>query len=541
MRYWYFLIFGLFVTLVFWACASVATLSGGPKDETPPKLDSLKSTQNYQTNFRPSGIVLHFDEWITLRNINQILISPPLSASPVIKQRGKRVTLDFVDPDDFRENTTYNINFGNSIVDFTEGNPYSNFSFIFSTGDIIDSLIIRGRVIDAYDEKPEKDALVMLYDDHSDSVVVKSRPYYFAYTDASGNFTITNIREGYYKVFALKDANANFLFDNLSERIAFPDTLVFITGDTISPYVQMRMYLPDLPLNIRSSNVSAWGKISLEYSRRPDSLIILESSVKILENENLKDSTFLWFDTSQAYDSIQLVIKSEEIIDTVLLRQRKKFNTPVSLSLISRTSGLRLHPDKNIELSFNQPVFLRDTSGIEVVDTSDVKQHFTIRKDPSNTRIFQIRGNWKQDHDYEIMVLPETFYGLHGQVNEDTIFMNFKTLLREDFGNLTCQLDSLDEDMQYIVRLLQKNRVMEEVIVNNQSFAELNFTGLAPGSYSLEVIIDENKNGRWNGGDYFKGIQAEQVLRFPMNELKKNWTMVEKFIIKKLTGDDLKN
>ena len=361
MRFWYFLIFGLLLTLIFWACATVATLSGGPKDETPPRLDSLKSTLNYQTNFRPSGIVLHFDEWISLRNINQILVSPPLSSSPAIKQRGKRVTLEFDDPADFRENTTYNINFGNSIVDFTEGNPYSNFSFIFSTGDIIDSLILRGRVIDAFDEKPEKDAMVMLYDDHTDSVVVKSRPYYFAYTDASGNFTITNIREGYYKVFGLKDANANFLFDNISERIAFPDSLVFIGGDTISPYIQMRMYLPDLPLNIRSRNITAWGKISLEYSRRPDSISILDSSVKILETENLRDSTFLWFDTSQAHDSIQLVMKSEDQIDTLLIRQRRKFSDPVHLNIVSRTSGLRLHPDTKLELLFNQPVFLKDT------------------------------------------------------------------------------------------------------------------------------------------------------------------------------------
>lgn len=541
MRFWYFLIFGLLLTLIFWACATVATLSGGPKDETPPRLDSLKSTLNYQTNFRPSGIVLYFDEWISLRNINQILVSPPLSASPVIKQRGKRVTLEFDDPDDFRENTTYNINFGNSIVDFTEGNPYSNFAFIFSTGDIIDSLIIRGRVIDAYDEKPEKDALVMLYDDHSDSVVVKSRPYYFAFTDASGNFSISNIKEGYYKVFAIKDANANFLFDNISERIAFPDSLVYVTGDTISPYVQMRMYLPDLPLNIRSSSISAWGKISLEYSRRPDSLVILDSTVRILETENLKDSTFLWYDTSQAHDSIQLVIKSEENVDTISIRQRKKFNSPVSLNLNSRILGMRLHPDRKIELLFNQPVLLRDTSGIEILDTSNVKQDFMVGKDPLNARALHITGNWKQDLDYDIVVLPETFSGLHGQVNEDTIFMNFKTMLRQDFGNLTCRLDSLDENIQYIVRLMQKDRVLEEMIIKSQSKAELSFTGLNPGVYSLEVIIDENRNGRWNGGDYFKGIQAEQVLRFSMNELKKNWTLVEEFIIKKATVDDFKN
>ncbi|HHH52082.1 MAG TPA: hypothetical protein ENK91_00340, partial [Bacteroidetes bacterium] len=192
----YFILY-LVTAVVIAGCAKRATLSGGPKDTEPPKLlQNIKSSPNFQINFYPKTIKLYFDEWITLKNKNQILISPLMKNKPEINYRGKHITVEFNLKDTLKPNTTYIINFGNSIVDFTEGNPLKNFSYIFSTGDKIDSLSLSGIVRNAYDKKPVKGVKVMLYNEDRDSVVFNKLPYYFAETDDKGEFNISYMHEG---------------------------------------------------------------------------------------------------------------------------------------------------------------------------------------------------------------------------------------------------------------------------------------------------------------------------------------------------------
>lgn len=531
MKFLNYLIYIFFTILVFTGCANIATLSGGPKDLLAPRMDSLKSTPNFQTRYKPLKVNLHFDEWIILKNQDQILVSPPVPKKPKVKQKGKHISIEFDKKDTLRENTTYNMNFGNSICDFTEGNPVSNFSFVFSTGDKIDSLEFEGKVLNSYENKPEKDFLVMLYDQKDDSVVIKSEPYYFAYTNESGSFRITNIREGLFKVFVLKDANANFLYDNVSEKIGFIDTMVRISADTLKSKIEIKVFQPDIAVQIKDKNIADYGKISLALSRKPDSLKILNSTVKILEKESIKDSVFVWFDTSEPFDSIQLVIKIEDKTDSLNIKQRKKFNKPAILKALVPKGIVSIHPDKAILLDFNQPVFLIDTTGIEISDTGKVRQVFTVKNDSLNLRQFRINGNWKDDMVYSITVLPGVFKGLHNQFN-DSISMNFRTLKRSDFGTLICQIDSLDTETQYIIQLKQKENIIAERIIRDKSVEELKFPGLEPGNYMIDVIIDDNKNGRWNGGNYFRKLQSEKTLKFQLNELKKNWDQVEKLSIK---------
>ncbi len=526
--------FGIFIVLLLGlsSCANVASLTGGPKDDKPPIPDSVKSTQNFQTRFKPSKIKLVFDEWITLKNPEQILISPPTSNNPVIRQRGKYVSVEIDKNDTLRENTTYNLNFGNSITDFTEGNPLKNYSFIFSTGDKIDSLSFHGKVINSVDNKPEKDILVMLYDRYEDSIVVKSKPYYFAYTNETGLFRINNIKEGKYKVFALKDANSNYLFDNISEKIAYIDSLFHISSDTMKQDLILSLFQPDLPLQIKDKNIAAYGKIVLMYSRKPDSVRIINSSVKILAKESIKDSILIWYDVPESVDSVQMILKSESMTDTLVLKTRKKVDTPINLISKSEKGSKIINPDKPLLIEFNQPVETADSSLIEITDSNKIRHVFNIEKDANNKRIIKIRGNWDETKKYIFSALPGAFKGLHKQIN-DSIIINFKTYKRSDFGNITCSFDSLDSNVDYIVQLKQKENIIEERSIKNLIRADMKFPGLEPGLYSLDIIIDENKNGRWNAGDYFAKKQAEKIIKFQMNELKKNWDQTQKISLKK--------
>lgn len=545
--------FILILGLALLGCANQASLSGGPKDTKPPVLDTIKSTLNYQTNFYPEKITFHFNEWINLKNKNQILISPPLGKRPKISQHGKHVDLEFDKEDTLKENTTYSINFGKSIVDFTEGNPVSNFVFIFATGDKIDSLEIRGKVINAYDKKPEKDVAVLLYDSEEDSVVVDSKPYYFSNTDKNGNFKISHLKSGSFKLFALLDGNANYLYDLETEKIGFVDTMIMIKEDSIIPKYIIELFEPTPRLNIIKKAVDGYGKIKIQYNRKPDSIRVIESTIKILKEEMMKDSLIIWYDNQDKPDSINLILKNEIHVDSLLFKLRKPFVDTIVLSSVVKSKSVKTHPQKPIKIELNQPFIIRDTSKIKLfetiikkskdsVDVSDSNKiviadtiindiKYILEVDSINERIITINGEWEEGKKYSLEFLPGSLVSLFDSKN-DTIELTINIDKKENFSNLVCHLDSLNPTVSYIVILKQQKNIIEERIVENVEKKDLNYIGLKPGQYFLEIVEDVIKNGRWDGGDYYKKLHAEKIHSFKLSELKANWDQEEDISLK---------
>ena len=159
----------LFVLSIY-QCANIVAPVGGPKDETPPMLDSSATTPNYQTNYTKSPIILTFNEWIALKDaITQVVVSPPLQFPLEVKLKKKSIYVNFNEKEELKENTTYTINFGESISDFTEGNVPPSMRYVFSTGPIIDSIQFTAKLVDLDTKKPIEDAILMLYVNKADS------------------------------------------------------------------------------------------------------------------------------------------------------------------------------------------------------------------------------------------------------------------------------------------------------------------------------------------------------------------------------------
>lgn len=230
MKVQYFVFFSLL--LLFGACAQQGSPSGGPRDETPPAVVE-SDPPNYSTRFDTKKILITFDEYIVLDNVNQqLIVSPPMDEKPEVKLRKKTLIIEFVDT--LKINTTYTFNFGDAIKDLHEGNKLQNFEYVFSTGDVLDSLSVRGTLKYSENlEAPDEPFSIMLYDDLRDSVPLLDIPLYVGRSDDSGVFSVNNLRADVYKVFALKDANNNFLFDLPSEEIAFLDSSLILNPETI--------------------------------------------------------------------------------------------------------------------------------------------------------------------------------------------------------------------------------------------------------------------------------------------------------------------
>lgn len=250
------------ILLLLAACASMGTPDGGPYDEASPVF--LTSTpQANALNVKENKVVLEFDEFVKLQNAyEKIVVSPPQIQQPEIKVNGKRITVELFDT--LKPSTTYTIDFNDAIVDNNEGNPLEAFSFVFSTGNNVDTLGVSGTVLDASDLEPIKGMLVGLHSDHSDSAFMKKPFERISRTDSRGRFAMRGVAPGKYRIYALADANGNYRFDQKSEKIAYLDSLVVpfstpawrndtvwhdsITIDTIKRVHYMRLRPDDIVL-----------------------------------------------------------------------------------------------------------------------------------------------------------------------------------------------------------------------------------------------------------------------------------------------------
>jgi hypothetical protein len=238
----------------------------------------LESTPpNYSTHFSAAQVIIRFNEYFILKEIQkQLVVSPPMAKKPEFKVKGRELEINF--KDSLLPDRTYAINFGEAIADLNESNPIKNFQYVFSTGSTIDSLEVSGKVVLALDGKPAEDVTVMLYSGTSDTLPLTSMPLYIARTTKDGKFTIRNVAGGAYKIFALKDGNTNYRFDQPTEAVAFQDSL-------IRPFAELR----PLPDSTKTSPDSAAAvRDSLKAEAVPVKMV--KDSLPAREFRNKKDS-----------------------------------------------------------------------------------------------------------------------------------------------------------------------------------------------------------------------------------------------------------
>ena len=220
----------LFLLLFFSSCANRGIgPQGGPKDTIPPRMVK-EQPLNQSVNFHGKKIEITFNEYLQLDNIQQnLLVSPPQQVSPIVKAVGKKVTVEM--QEDLIDSTTYTLDFGNAICDYTEKNPLRGYVFAFSTGDRIDSMEVYGRVANAEDLNPVSGLMVGLQANLHDSAFSTLPFTRVARSDSLGEFGIQNLRNGIYRLYALQDQSRDFLYQP-GEGLAFSDSLVIPEYET---------------------------------------------------------------------------------------------------------------------------------------------------------------------------------------------------------------------------------------------------------------------------------------------------------------------
>lgn len=206
------------------SCANMGSgPQGGPRDLMPPKY-VLSTPERSAVNAKPEKAEIVFDEYIVLKDAQDVIVSPPMDEAPEIKGIGKKVSIVFKDT--LEEDATYIIDFGDKIVDFRESNPIRNYYFEFSTGAKIDSFCISGNVVDAFSLVPQEGVTIGVYSDWTDTTLATKKFEKITKTNKSGRFILRGLKEKPYHLCAVKDDNSNYKYDAPGESLAWIDTII---------------------------------------------------------------------------------------------------------------------------------------------------------------------------------------------------------------------------------------------------------------------------------------------------------------------------
>ena len=517
-------IFALIIGLIFINCANRGTRDGGPKDETPPSI--IKSNpENYSTNFKGDEIRVYFDEYIKIKDLKkQLIISPPMKTQPDVKPLGgasKYITIKIYDT--LQPNTTYAFNFGNSITDNNEGNPYPYYRYVLSTGDYIDSLSVNGNIVDALKKEPETFVNVGLYEVDStftDSIIYKEAPKYITNTlDSLTTFSIENLKPGKYMLMALKDGNGDNKFQQKTDQIGYHKNFIEVPSD--STY-SLRLFKENQDFKAIRPRLISGEKIAFGYEGdyKGMKIDILSETPPEFEDHITKDpktdTLYYWYKPRMEVDSLIFKVSKNNFEKefTARISEQKRD----SLLMDSSPSG-NIGYNEVFKISGNTPLINFDSAKVTMMDKDSTAVSFTTDFDTiNNTYLFQFDKT--EDNNYKIKVLPEAFEDFFGDKNIDTLNYALRTKKASDFGYARFTL--VNATYPLIIQLTDKKGDVK-VEQHVEKAGTVDFLNLTAGMYSIRIIHDTNGNKKFDPGNYLKKIQPEKVSHFDEFEIRADW------------------
>ncbi|MFC4635197.1 Ig-like domain-containing protein [Dokdonia ponticola] len=531
-KYLYYLGAIAFMSLTLVNCAKRGSPTGGPTDSIPPVF--IKSEPpNFTTNFEGNRIRIYFDEYIKLKDYQkQLIISPPLENSVISPQGSAAKYVNIEIKDTLEPNTTYVFNFGQSIVDNNESNPFSYFKYVFSTGDYIDSLTVKGFITDELKSKPDNFVSVMLYAVDStltDSIIYKERPRYVTNTlDSLTTFEIGNIKKGKYMLIAMKDEDANFTFQPNKDKVAFLKEFITVPSD--SNY-GLKLFKEVPETKSSRPRHSGSNRITFGITGPVDSISIdllsktptdFRSTISRKPNT---DTLYYWFNPKPDIDSLVFEVKGPKYRDTLIAKLREP--QADSLRLSSKT-GRTIVIDEPFEIRSNIPLEKVKDSLISVVKDS-IPIDYKLLLSERNT-IISLAFKSEEKTKYTITALPGAMTDFFGNVN-DTLTFTSTTKELSDYGNIRLTLVNA-KNFPYIIQLTDlKGEVIQERYTTSETVFD--FNTLKPSSYLIQFIEDKNGNKVYDTGNYLEKRQPEKVIHFGGEiEVNASWFKQERFEFK---------
>lgn len=555
------------------ACANTTQApSGGKKDTIPPRIVAF-SPEHMSVNVpvKETKLVFTFDEYVTVKKASNIVLSPPQALPPKSKIRGKSVEVTF--EEDLLPDMTYTLDFIDAIADNNEGNVFPGFTYVFSTGETIDSLMITGVVQDCNTLDPVKGITVMLYKDHSDSAVFLRRPFAITKTDDWGFFCIRNIKDTAYRLYAVKDDNGNYIYDpSDKEMVAFVDSLirpVTVVSDTLPEVMKL-----DMTDTLACLDRKTEYELNL-FRERPSRQMIVKQ-VRVSDR-----SSYITFNAPEAHiDSMwvrgvpanKLITQFNIERDSLEVWVNEKSRQPDTLHMFvnyrkTDSSGrlapflehLRVYYDKNdnssggttaskgtkrevkhedticvfklealpetfeqygFSFEFTYPIVNEAFDSLRLVAVNPRQQEepmaYRLIPDSTNIRKYTVmpEGRLLPGYEYVLNVPHRKFRDINGFYNDST---QVKVSLPTDDKLSVLNLILTGVNQKYIVDFMEEKRdkVLRQYIIDTD--CTLAFPYLKEGVYCIRITEDLNRNSIVDTGSLLAHRQPEKVKFFKIN------------------------
>ena len=551
-------------------CANTTTPpTGGPKDTIPPvllKTAPLPGTVNVPTH--KTQIKFTFDEYVVVKDPNNIFLSPPLEKKPKYKMQGKTLVVSF--ESDLDSNTTYTLDITGAVADNNEGNFFEGFTLVFSTGAQIDSMCMTGLVQDCNTLKPIKGATVLLYKDHADSAVFLHRPNAAAKTDDWGFFSLRNIQDTVYRVYAVKDANNNNIYEPDQESIAFLDDPYrpkTVFNDSIYEFKKFNMKdtalclarKNDVELNIFREKPSKQFIVKKERVGLRTAFLtfmapganIHSMKIKGLPAEKLisqinpqKDSLELWVNDQRKMpdtlflqinydktDTLGELVPTDETVKLALSKEMRAELQKSSQRNVKHEDTVAVFKSEadpttieqyGFRLEFKYPLIQEAWDSLTFWSVNprqqEKKEKFKVSRDPDNLRIYTVMPTEKlmQGFDYHLKIPYRKFRDVNGFYNDST---ELKVTLPNDekLSSISMELSHVRKN-RYIIDLLteKRDKVIRSFIV--EADQTVLFPYVKAGKYCIRITEDRNGNGLVDTGNVLEHRQPEKVRFFKIKD-----------------------
>lgn len=531
------------------SCAFQQAPSGGPPDKTPPEIletEPLNST----LNFKKDVVSFRFSKYMSKSTvIDNLNISPECKYD--FSWSGKSLEIEFLEKLD--TNTTYTINFGTEMTDLKGNKPTESYSFIFSTGNKLDSSIIKGIL---YDKRPEG---VYVFGYKIDKLnpdtlnILKVKPDYRIQVGSSGKFELKALKSGTYRLFAIKDINKDGIYDEGTDVFSSSTNDVKITDSNNTGWIAIRKgdIIDKIGPMLYSAEAVSRNRIIASFSKPIDKFSVSGNSFSLTDSLGKKDvqilSAFCLNNNSQieirTKTNLDTLIKwkltcTNEIKYSVKDTSNNTIQDSARTTYFTATSDIdtvkRLFPHANLKdstkgvptnfkliLTFNQKV---DSNSIFKSDAKLI----SYTKDTLDLLISSLTENILQFESEKLLSFDKKYtfkLNLIHYLGKDTnLVINFQTLEDRDNGSASGTIiDSSHCKGPYIIEF--KNKTTEKSYFTKSDSSNNWFIDKLPqDNYHLECFCDSDNNGNYSFGSAFPFAFAEKFIVIPNDiTIKARW------------------
>ena len=544
------------------SCANTTQApSGGKKDTIPPYIIDIRPLPGViGVPLEGARFIFTFNEYVQIKTPAGIVLSPPLNKPPKARLRGHDLIVTFEEP--LLPDMTYTLNFNDAIADANEGNLFPGYTYVFSTGEHIDSMLVTGTVVDCNTLAPVTGVTVLLHKDHADSAIFLHKPYATARTDDWGYFTFPYVKDTLYRLYAIKDASNDYIYNPETETVAFVDSLirpVMFASDTLPEMLKYDM-LDTLRCQARRSEHEL--KLFREKPSRQfivkqertaersayltfqapgawiDSLWIrgYRADQVISQFNILQDSLELWInsrraapDTMRIYvnyrktDSLGRLVPTQEIVKLAMPNDRRTYSKTQRRNIkhddTTCVYSFKVEPEtveqNGFSLEFRNPIINERFDSVIFRSINprqrETREEFTVEQDSLNLRryILKPKGRLMPGYQYFMKLPYRAFRDINGFWSDST---ELKVSLPDDETLSVLDLAFSGVDRKFIVDLLgeKRDRVLRSYVIDSDQ--TVHFPYLKKGRYSIRITEDGNRNSIVDTGSLLEHRQPEKVV-----------------------------